>query len=57
MLYKVSGINWDCDGEDPENYGLPAEDFAEADNEEEAINALSDKHGFFISYAEEVIPF
>lgn len=49
---KVSDIDWDCDGENPENYGLPKEielkinHDGEMDLEDEISNELSNNTGF-----------
>ena len=50
---KINEIEWDCDGEDPEDLGLPTRDFTitfahdgSLDWVEELSNALSDEYGY-----------
>jgi hypothetical protein len=47
-LYKVTGIEWDCDGVNPKTYKLPTDAVVIADDEEDVVDELSDKFGFCI---------
>ena len=50
-LYKLTDIEWDCDGADPKEYGLPIEEAEiESDDIEDVINDLSDEWGWCISH-------
>lgn len=46
--YKVTGIKWDCDEEDPKEYNLPTDTVIECEDEDYVVDALSDKYGWFI---------
>lgn len=48
MKYRVTDIEWDTDGEDPEEIGLPLETTIEADCEEDVGDALADYHGWCV---------
>lgn len=48
MKYKVKNIQWDTDGEDPEEIGLPKDAVIEAESEDEIADALSDYYGWCI---------
>lgn len=49
---RLFNIQWDADGEDPQDLGLPTEYFAvvedDFDPEEQAADLLSDKFGFCV---------
>lgn len=47
-LYRVTGIEWDCDGVKPKTRKLPTNAIVIADDEEYVIDELSDKYGYFI---------
>ena len=53
--FKAIGIKWDCDGVSPKKYNLPKEATIEAEDEDEVIDALSDKYGFCIFSVKEII--
>ena len=42
-------INWDTDGADPDELGLPTETTIEADDEESVADALSDLFGWCVN--------
>ena len=46
MKIKVSAIDWETDGQDPEELGLPQTVELTVDSEEQISNALSDKYGW-----------
>ena len=52
--FQISGIIWDCDGVDPQRYDLPNNAVIEAVDEDEAVEALSDKYGFCIESVTEI---
>ena len=54
-LFQVKGIDWDCFA-DPSHYDLPTDATIEADNEDEVIDALSDKYCWCINSVEDIIP-
>lgn len=47
-LYKVTGIEWDCDGDSPKDHNLPTNAVVIAEDEDEVVDELSDKYGFCI---------
>jgi hypothetical protein len=51
MKFKVSKIVWDTDGQDQDFLNLPDNMEVEADNEDEAVDACTDKTGWCISSA------
>ena len=46
--YKVTGIEWDCDGDSPKDHNLPTNAVVIAEAEDKVIDELSDKYGFCI---------
>ena len=52
--YKVTGIKWDCDECDPQEFDLPTDTTIQADDEDEVVDALSDKYGFCIESVEDI---
>jgi hypothetical protein len=53
MLFNVTDITWDTTDDNgevlcPVELCLPADEIIEADSEDDAIDALTDKHGFCI---------
>ena len=60
MTVKLKAIVWDFDGKDDDEEcdpNLPSEVTVEVDDEEDAVDAASDKHGYCIKSAKtEVLP-
>lgn len=56
MFFRVDDIEWDTDGEDPSDLGLPLEDVIAADSVEEVAEALSDKYGWLVRGTGAVTP-
>ena len=53
--FKVTGIEWDCDGIDPMGYGLPKTTTIEAKDENSVIDELSNMYGFCVLCVGEII--
>jgi len=52
MIFKVVGIDWDCE----DCYGLPYDTEIEAECEDDVVDELSNKYGFCINSVEDIIP-
>lgn len=57
MTYECYAIDWDCDGADPEELGLPESEAVEVDKEDSRrcdldellSDILSDRYGFCVN--------
>jgi hypothetical protein len=55
MLFKVHDIEWECDGENPQDLNLPVTLVQiESDGIEEVIDDLSNQYGFLIESVGEI---
>jgi hypothetical protein len=48
MIIHVKNIEWETDGEDPAQLGLPFHASVDVDDEEDVADALSDEYGWLV---------
>lgn len=54
VLFKVTGIDWDCFAP-PEHYNMPYNTTVEAYDPDDAINKLSEVYGWNINSVESIV--